>query len=45
MRKDNADSVTADSDLSDKTIGILKGAEQEKTFPCPLSRCGYLCAR
>lgn len=33
MRKDNADSVTADSDLSDKTIGILKGAEQEKTFP------------
>lgn len=33
MRKDNADSVTADSDLSGKTIGILKGAEQEKTFP------------
>lgn len=33
MREDNKDSVTADSDLSDKTIGILKGAEQERTFP------------
>ena len=33
MRSDNVDSVTADSDLSGLTIGILKGAEQEKTFP------------
>ncbi len=33
MRSDNVDSVTADSDLSGMTIGILKGAEQEKTFP------------
>lgn len=33
MRTDNVDSVTADSDLSGMTIGVLKGAEQEKTFP------------
>lgn len=33
MRSDNIDSVSADSDLSGLTIGILKGAVQEKTFP------------
>ncbi|MGN0658990.1 MAG: transporter substrate-binding domain-containing protein [Emergencia sp.] len=33
MRTDNAGDVDADSDLSGKTIGVLKGAEQEKTFP------------
>ena len=31
--KDKAGDITADSDLSGKTIGILKGAVQEKTFP------------
>ncbi len=31
--KDKAGEITADSDLSGKTIGILKGAVQEKTFP------------
>ncbi|MCI8560945.1 MAG: transporter substrate-binding domain-containing protein [Dorea sp.] len=31
--KDSTEKITADSDLSGKTIGILKGAVQEKTFP------------
>lgn len=31
--KDKGGEITADSDLSGKTIGILKGAVQEKTFP------------
>lgn len=31
--KDAAGDISADSDLSGKTIGILKGAVQEKTFP------------
>ena len=33
MRDDNVKEVDEDSDLSGKTIGILKGAVQEKTFP------------
>ena len=32
MRTDNAGEVTEDSDLSGKTIGILKGSAQDKTF-------------
>lgn len=32
-RTDNEASITEDSDLSGMTIGILKGAVQEKTFP------------
>lgn len=32
MRTDNAGEVTEDSDLSGKTIGILKGSTQDKTF-------------
>lgn len=33
VSKDKAGEISADSDLSGKTIGILKGAVQEKTFP------------
>lgn len=33
MNTENAQAVPADSDLSDMTIGILKGSVQEKTFP------------